>query len=143
MSHKRKDTYVSSEWRKHLRPDGKRAYHSAERRLAKERIEDLSTEEMFAEEIELMGQADKPRAKKKTKRKKYGVEIYWKKQKTKSDFFRDGWTTWYDTERARDDAFEKVSKDLERVRNIPNDKNPSQHVGFIFVWGDSARKVDR
>ena len=145
MSHKRKDTFVTSEWATHLRPDGKRKYHKAERRVAKSNIENLSEEEVCADDLPIVGLNKGPK-KKKSKRKRFGVRTYWQGKPPESlfSFWKDGHTDWYKTEKARDDAFDKLQKDLERVKACrENNESQFKTIGCIYVWGDTIEKMER
>jgi hypothetical protein len=141
MSHKRQDTFVpDGEWRQHLRPDGKRSYHKAERRHAKNFQE---TEE------EIVDPGSPPEKKKKKKIKKYGVKTFYKNEEDNppSQMFRndDGWTTWYKTEKARDQSYDKIKQDLERINKCKeqNILNQYKQIGCIYVFGDTVEKIER
>lgn len=128
MSHKRKDTSVTSgEWAQHLRPDGKRQYHKAERRHFKAAADDIIKEEL-----------SKP-AKKKKVHKRFGTKQYWSTEGKKRNISDWNWYRWYTTEKARDQAYD--AELLKINRYLKQKKNGDSRC--MFVMGDIIEKVEK
>ncbi len=137
MSHNRQDTYVSSDWAKHLRPEGKRNYHKAERR----RFKDVIDEMIMGEGI--CGPGTPP--KKMSRLKKFGIKESWSEPQRHCNYFQDGYTTWYKTEKARDDAYERKLKDIKRVEEAKKLDGITRYnkIGCIYIIGDTLQKLNR
>lgn len=123
MAHKRKDTYVSGEWAKHLKPDGKRRQAKAERAAAHVRIHNSE---------EGNEPVSEPLNKKTKGKKKFGIVLYHKTSGFTMPWAdKDGgwnFTQWYKTERQRDDSFITHEK---RIKN-----------GTAWL-GDKVSKINR
>jgi len=115
MAHKRKDTSViAKSWNVHLRPEGKRAYHKAERRNAAQLVEEVEVPPAFAK-------------RQKPGRKRFGLRRNYGQSFTEMWPGWSGYTSWYATEKARDDAYNAA------VRINSNPSTPAWRTGYTYV----------
>ena len=75
-------------------------------------------------------------------RKRFGVRTFYADEiKRNNEVFGD-WITWHETEKARDQAYDKAVNNLERIKSLPEDKR-HQTIGCIYTFGDTLEKVER
>ena len=78
-------------------------------------------------------------------RKRFGVRTFYAdKIKRNNEVFGD-WITWHETEKARDQAYDKAVNNLERIKESKENSELNQYktIGAIYVFGDTIEKVER